>query len=145
MKRTAEIILSVIGVIISALLSLFVGGFTALFSNDKVRREMEAELAANPDFAASDIVVVMDFIDLATNVGWFAVAGGVIGIVLGAVAIFSLKGNKNPKLAGILLIIAAVLVGVMAFFFFGWIPALFFLIAGIVSLVRKSRKTEEVI
>ncbi|WP_335870389.1 DUF4064 domain-containing protein [Bacillus sp. 2205SS5-2] len=136
MKRTVEIVLSVIGVITSVLMAFAGGFFALLLQNEQVLADIEAEFTTDPDLAD---VNPTQFIEMIGGAGWVIVAAGVIGLVIGLIAIFSLKGNKKPKLAGILLIIGAVIIALMTLLF-GWLPALLFLIAGIMSLVRKPKQ-----
>jgi hypothetical protein len=59
------------------------------------------------------------------------------------IGVFSIKGNKKPVLAGILFIAGAVLTAIISIGF-GFVPAILYLIAGIVSLVRKPKKYADV-
>ena len=61
----------------------------------------------------------------------------VLCAVLGIVSLFKLKGDRNPKSAGKILIITAIF-GTILTLFTGILGGLPYLIAGIVALVRKS-------
>ena len=63
----------------------------------------------------------------------------IVGIVLGGISIFLLIGNKNPKIAGIILLITAVL-GTVLTAFYGLFAGAAYLIAGIIALVRKEKQ-----
>ena len=52
-----------------------------------------------------------------------------------------LKGNRNPKLAGWGLIIVSVVICIISLF--GSIPAMFFVVAGIVALVKRPKGNVE--
>ncbi|MDX8359505.1 MULTISPECIES: DUF4064 domain-containing protein [Bacillaceae] len=136
MKRTGEIVLSIIGAVLSGFLAIIGGAFTYLMTNEAFLQELEAQFATDPQLATFNIADLMEIIG---NTGWIVVAAGMIGLVLSIIAAFCLKGNNKPKLAGTLLIIAALLVALMTVLF-AWPIALLFLIAGIMSLVRKPKQ-----
>lgn len=138
MKRTAEIILTVIGVLLS-LGGAVITAIMVFFTNSDFTREsfaegynegaMEIGEPVNPGEADM-------FLNFFVGFGWIVFVAALIGIILGTIAIFFYIGNKKAKVASIMLIIAAAVVG-LGTFFIGFIPALLFLIAGIVGLVRK--------
>ncbi|WP_167578602.1 DUF4064 domain-containing protein [Jeotgalibacillus proteolyticus] len=142
MKRTGEIVLSVIGVIINILMLVGVFLLNAFFSDEQVRREFEQELENDPDLAASGMNV-SDIIDLFSGLGTYFIIVVLISTILSIVAIVVVRGNRKPKLAGGLLIGSALLVG-LGTLLLGWLPALLFLIAGIMCFARKPKVTEPV-
>lgn len=139
MKRTAEITLTVIGVIIYAIVGGCVALLAALFNNESFQEQLKNGLANNPETDTVDPSMILDTLG---NGSWWVVIAALIGLVLGIIAAVSLKGNKNPKLAGILLIIAAV-VSVLLSVGVNWLPGILFLVAGILSLARKPKKVIE--
>ncbi len=137
MKRTAEITLTIIGVIINVLVSGGIALIAALFKNESFQEQVKNELENDPSVSVNetDLSMVLDTIG---NGSWWVVIASLIGIVLGIIATVFLIGNKKPKPAGILLIIAAV-VSVILSVGIDWLSGILFLIAGILSLVRKPK------
>ncbi|MBS4198848.1 DUF4064 domain-containing protein [Bacillus sp. FJAT-49732] len=133
MKRTAEVTLGIIGIILSALTAL-VGMFFMWISDSEdlksfVMEESLNDPAVNPD----DIDLALSFI---LGAGWALIIAAILGIILGVIGVITVKGNNKPKLAGFMFIIGAILVGVISFGF-GFLPALLYLIAGIMCFARK--------
>ncbi|GER66765.1 membrane protein [Weizmannia acidilactici] len=136
MKRTGEIVLSVIGAILNGLAALMVIFVAAVLKNQDFVNQFQKEINNEPALQQADVQKALDTFQA---LGWGLAVILAIGMVLGIVAAVKLRGNKGPKLAGILLIIGALLM----FFFsigIGWLPALLYLIAGTMSLVRKVPK-----
>lgn len=136
MKRTAEITLTIIGVIINALVGGSVLLIASLFKNETFQEQVKNELANDQKLNTVDPSEVLNAIG---NGSWWVVIASLIGLVLGIIAAVCLKGNNKPKLAGILLIIAAV-VSVLLSVGVDWLPGILFLVAGILSLARKPKK-----
>ncbi|WP_077324215.1 DUF4064 domain-containing protein [Virgibacillus siamensis] len=134
MKRTGEIVLSIIGVVLYALCAL--GGFigASVLNNEQLMSNLANEMAT-PQMPASDIMTMFD-----TASGGIMLFGiiSVVSLILGIVAAVMLKGNKKPKAAGIILIITSVL-GTIVTVLGVVIPAIFLLIAGIMALARKPK------
>ncbi len=130
MKRTGEIVLSVLGMFFYVLL----GGIGTLFFFLKGNNEFMNEMMMDtPEFTAEDVNFISDALAVG---GWIIIFLAVIGIAAGIISLFLLKGNKHPKSAGWTLIAAAVII---SFFSggLGIIAGLFYLIAGIMALVRR--------
>ncbi|MBM7579518.1 DUF4064 domain-containing protein [Jeotgalibacillus terrae] len=141
MKRTAEGVLTIIGIVVNVLMiagALFLG---ALFEDPAVQQEMEMEFQNDPAFADAgvDPAVVTD---LFASLGLFFNVVVIISTVLSIIALFAMKRNKKPKLAGGLLI-ASTLVVAVGTVLLGWLPALLFLIAAIMCFVRKPKVVED--
>jgi len=136
LKRTAEIVLSVIGVAIYLLFAGAIGALKAMLNNAEVMNQVKKELTGE-ELAALDLLV-----ESMNESGGFVIGTFLVGAVLGIVAIFLLKGNKKPVAAGIILFATAVLTTVVTA---GstLIPGLFYVIAGILALVRKAPQTVE--
>lgn len=124
MKRTGEIVLSVIGTVFYALSAAFLGLLMVLFNNEQFIYEMEM------DTAPQDLESLYLGIDIINAFGVIAIVVTIIAIILGIVATVLLKGDKNPKAAGIILIVISILA-----------PNILLLIAGIMALVRKAPQT----
>lgn len=136
MKRTGEIVLGVIGIISSALMALV--GMVFIYANQsgEVKSIMEEGFAEDPTLEVNpeDINLVMEGLG---SFGWAVVVASIIGVILGLIAVISIKGNKKPKLAGWMFIIGAVLTGLISVGM-GFVPAILYLIAGIMAFVRKA-------
>ncbi|MBM7646824.1 cytochrome bd-type quinol oxidase subunit 2 [Scopulibacillus daqui] len=134
MKRTAEIVMGVIGLILNALMLLF-GLFTiSLRGNDKFQQSLQ-QTTIEGSISSKDIDDINHFI---TSGGWILVAASIIGLILGLIAVFFIKGNKKPKAAGVLFIAGCVLTTLISSGV-GFVPAVLYLIAGILSLTRKPK------
>ncbi|KKB38270.1 DUF4064 domain-containing protein [Bacillus thermotolerans] len=137
MKRTAEMILTIIGIILNL---LFIAGtvlLVNLFKDPAMRSELEAQLRNDPQLASAGVDLAM-MVDVISGVGWWVIAVVVISTILSLIAAFALRGNRKPKLAGGLLIASALIIG-LGTILSGWLPALLFLIAGILCFARKER------
>ncbi|GIP32535.1 DUF4064 domain-containing protein [Paenibacillus sp. J2TS4] len=126
MKRTGEIVLSIIGAVSSVI--MIVTGLVFLYRKDS--EDYLSYLHAN--WSESEVAASLDQMNQA---GTLWVLPGIIGAALGITAIILLKGNGSPKLAGWILIIVSVVACIISVF--GFIPAMFFVIAGIMAWVRK--------
>ncbi|MYL21799.1 DUF4064 domain-containing protein [Halobacillus litoralis] len=140
MKRTAEIVLTVIGIVLFGLPVIFSG----IMLNAKENQAFQAEIerAVNSQDMNMQGLNVNQIIDMVGTVSIVIIVAALIAIALGILAIFFLKGDKKPKAAGIILIITAI-VFTFATFGLGLFGAAPFLIAGIVALVRKKKSTVE--
>lgn len=139
MKRTGEIVLSVIGTVLYALCAL--GGFigASIFSNEQLMSDMANEMAS-PQMSASEWMSMIE--GMSGGIMLFAIIS-IISLILGIVAAVLLKGDKKPKAAGIILIITSVL-GTIVTVLGLIIPAIFFLIAGIMALARKPKPAQTI-
>lgn len=135
MKRTAEITLGIIGAVCSVIMLIFGILILSLNGNAEFQQGLEDVAAEDPSLNPGDTDIMAAMI---SSGGWALTVAALIGVILGLIAVFSIKGNKKPVLAGILFIAGAVLTGLISFGF-GIIPAILYLIAGIVSLVRKPK------
>lgn len=135
MKRTVEIVLGVIGVVLSGIMSLF--GFTLISAanSEEINTLLFEEFNNDPMFTIEDVEMIIGALPV---MGWILVAAAVSGVVFGLIGVFSVRGNRKPKLAGAMFIIGAVLVGILTIGF-GFIPALLLLIAGIMCFARKPK------
>ncbi|MFC7395310.1 DUF4064 domain-containing protein [Scopulibacillus cellulosilyticus] len=134
MKRTGEIALGVIGIILSALMLVFGIFIISLRGNDKFQQSLQ-QINTDNALSASDIDKMNHFI---TSGGWVLTIASIVGLVLGLIAVFCIKGNNKPKTAGVLFIAGGVLIGVISTGV-GLVPAVLYLIAGIMSLIRKPK------
>ncbi|BFH64198.1 DUF4064 domain-containing protein [Paenibacillus azoreducens] len=125
MKRTGEIILSIIG----AVTSLIMVGTGIFFLYSKDNQTYLDYLHAN--WNDTQVAATLEQMNQA---GTLWVLPGIAGIVLSILAIFLLKGNANPKIVGWMLILGSVVLCIISVF--GFFPLVFFVIAGIMALVR---------
>lgn len=140
MKRTAEIVLAVIGALGYAFTAAL-GGFMIWLQNNKGLMEevFNETIEQNPELGMSDMEVMLDA--LGTG-GWLFAIASVVAVILGIVAIVLLKGNKKPVVAGIIFIATAVIVAIVTSGA-GILAGLFYLIAGVMALVRKPKQVIE--
>lgn len=132
MKRTVEIVLSVLGVIVSFIMTGTGVAFLYLKNNEDFLRYLDTGWSENENVYT---------LDQLSQAGTMFILPGLIGIVLGASAAMLLKGNRSPKLAGWGLIIVSVVICIISLF--GSIPAMFFVVAGIVALVKRPKGNVE--
>jgi hypothetical protein len=135
MKRTWEFVLSILGVSI-AVIFLIMTIIAAVYLNSIDMKEMmDYSLMTDSEFSSSEVDMS---IKLFMGILWAGIISLFIALAGGLIAIFLLKGGK-AKGAGILLIITGILT-----IFHVW-PLIFFIIPGIMCLVRKPREPVEVI
>ncbi|MEK3887075.1 DUF4064 domain-containing protein [Bacillus sp. FSL K6-3431] len=136
MKRTVEFVLGIIGVVLSALTILF----ASLIKWAGNSAEFKSTLLEDPElvslFEAEGQGSINDMFSILTGFGTALMVVAIIGIIFGLVGVISIKGNKKPKLAGTMFILGAVLVGIISLGT-GFLPALLYLIAGIMCFARK--------
>ena len=68
---------------------------------------------------------------------WLIIIGLIISLVLTIIGIVNIWNNKNPKLAGIMFIIAGVFGGILS------LPSILLYIAGILCFTKKPPLTDE--
>ncbi|MFM1654182.1 DUF4064 domain-containing protein [Brevibacillus sp. B_LB10_24] len=125
MKRTGEIVLNIMGTATS--LIMVVIGLVFLY-----RKDNEAYLNyLHANWSDSEVAATLDQMNQA---GTMWVLPGIIGAALGIIAMILLKGKGSQKLTGWMLMIVSVAVCMISVF--GCIPAMFFILAGIMALVR---------
>ncbi|MGP7817279.1 DUF4064 domain-containing protein [Niallia sp. 01092] len=136
MKRTGEIVLGVIGVILSAFF-VILGVFKLILQyNESTQSKIRSSLQ-DSGISGADL---NSFMHSMTSGGWLISIAALLVFILGIVAIASVKKNKNPKKAGILFILSALIIGISTLGG-GFLPAILYLIAGIMSLVRKPKES----
>ncbi|WP_112179630.1 DUF4064 domain-containing protein [Paraliobacillus zengyii] len=137
MKRTAEVVIGIIGALAYGFLAVIGGIIVWLQSNEDVARGFYDDMMAqSPELELPDYQV---FLDSFGTTGIILLIGSILAIAVGVVAMVLLRGNKKPKVAGIMFIVTAVLVAVISLGT-GVIAGAFYLIAGIMCLVRKPKQ-----
>ncbi|WP_415410726.1 DUF4064 domain-containing protein [Staphylococcus agnetis] len=127
-KRTAEKVLTWIGVGIQTIAILFCGFLALVIGLNS--NEIETALLEDGTYTVDEAQFVVMIYNFFIN---FAVIFGILALILAIVG--GVFINKKTKLAGILLIIA----GVLSFFFS--LSGILWLVAGIMLLVRKPAPT----
>ncbi|MCA0148234.1 DUF4064 domain-containing protein [Rossellomorea vietnamensis] len=144
-KRTGEVIMGVIGIVLSALFSIIGIVLNMGMNSPEVMSQIEEGMESDPNLqesgmTAGDMSAIME---TAESMGSYLVILGIIASILGIIAVITIVKNKKPVLSGIMFILAALVVG-LGTIGFGFIPGLLFLIAGIMAFVRKPKRTETV-
>ncbi len=138
MKRTGEVTLSTIGLVLSFISTLIVAAILFFSNNQEFRNmfeeifiegSMEEGIAVNP----GDVQMFLNFL---LGLGWVAFTVLLISSILGAIALYFFIGNKKPVAGSVIVIIAAVVVTIGTAFA-GIVPGVLYLIAGIMGLVRR--------
>lgn len=112
--------------------------FNLVKSEPSFQMEFEQEmLLMDPSLRPGDLEIVNTFVNLFGGIMWFIIIGMIIGLVLAIIGLVNIWNNKNPKLAGIMFIIAGVLAGIVT------IPSILLYIAGILCFTRKPPLTDK--
>ncbi len=133
MKRTAEIILTVIGIIFYLLVAAIGGLLATLTTNQEFAEGFESEF----QMSADESINATELIDMIGAGGIALLIISLVCIVFGIVAAIMFKKNAYPKTMGIIMIVLAI---ICSFISFGLaiLPGVFYLIAGTVALVKKT-------
>ncbi|GGP16075.1 DUF4064 domain-containing protein [Oceanobacillus neutriphilus] len=126
MKRTVEIVLSMLGVIMSFIMAGTGVVFLYLKNSASFLRYLDSGWGEQQNAYT---------LEQLGQAGTMFILPGMIGIVFGVIAAQLLKRNRSPKLAGWILIIISVVISTISVI--GMIPAIFFIAAGIMTLIRK--------
>lgn len=141
MKRTAEKVLSIISAVFTLLFIIasfaFAAFLKAILSDGTLRSEMESEFLADPTLGAEDVDMVFGMFDMFADFSWLFVIVFVISFIATIVGIIFIWNNKNPKLAGIMFILA----GLFAFVLTP--TSILLYIAGILCFTRKAPLTDD--
>ncbi|MFC4402087.1 DUF4064 domain-containing protein [Gracilibacillus xinjiangensis] len=137
MKRTVEIVLIIIGMFVYFIGAVFGGAFIALEGNQELLNDL---LMESQQMMTEEELRVMDMLYSSIGtIGWVIVVTAVTCIILGVIAAFMFKGNKKPKPAGIILIVAGGLTTLLTAGS-GIFAGIFYIISGIMGLARKERQ-----
>ncbi|WP_373895096.1 DUF4064 domain-containing protein [Virgibacillus natechei] len=142
MKRTGEIVLGIIGAVVYGFFGL-IGGAMIWLQNNEALLQQSLEEGSQQQGSEISTEEFNEFIELMGSSGTMMLVFSIIAIILGIIAMVFLKGNKRPKTAGIIFLVAAV-IGFFVFgIIFGIMVGIFYIIAGIMCLVRKPKTTIE--
>ncbi|GAB2552556.1 DUF4064 domain-containing protein [Gracilibacillus alcaliphilus] len=137
MKRTVEVVLTIIGAVVYGFGALFGFLFRVIDGNQEFLDEVARQ---DPSLATEDVNLMMNFIGSA---GTFLIVGSVISIIAGIIACILFRGNKQPIVASIILLVVGVVTTIITFG--GAIFAsIFYVIAGIMGLVRRKKPEDTV-
>ncbi|MBN8193239.1 DUF4064 domain-containing protein [Bacillus sp. NTK074B] len=144
-KRTGEVIMGVIGIVLSALFSIIGIVLNMGMNSPEVMSQIEEGMESDPNLQESGMSAgdMNSIMEAAESMGSYLVILGIIAAIIGIIAVFTIVKNRKPVLSGIMFIIAALVIG-LGTLGFGFIPGLLFLIAGIMAFVRKPKKTDPV-
>lgn len=139
MSRTGEMVLGVISAIFTALsiilISLLVIGGNSAIQDDAFNTEIQKEILNDPSLTSQDAEAVAQVFDVLPGVfnafGWGIVVVFVISLILNIIGIVNISKNKNPKLAGIMFILAGLFAGILS------LTSILLYIAAIMCFVRK--------
>ena len=141
MKRTAEKTLSIISVVlmvIGVFMNFGVKAFLTYMNTDPiVQEEIELALLSDPTLAAADVDMILSIFSFMSGIMWVVIIGLLFALVLTIIGIVSIWNSTNPKLAGIMFIIAGLLAGFLS------LPSILLYIAGILCFTRKPQKNND--
>ena len=140
MKRTAEVLLSIISIVFNVIalgLVIFLTMSSQFVSNDPLIEEELRNNMYGSELTEADIDMALnstqDIITFMTTIGWILVAVIIITIILTIIG--TIKINKSTKTAGVLFIISAILSGIIS------LPGILLIIAAILCFVRKPKNS----
>lgn len=139
MSRTGEMVLSVISAIMTLLsiilVTVLVVSGSSILKDEEFKKEFESTISNEPTFTETDLQLINDNMSLAIDAfsifGWVFIIILVISLILNIIGIMSISKNKNPKLAGIMFILAGLFAGVIS------LTSILLYIAAIMCFVRK--------
>ncbi|SDN40188.1 Protein of unknown function [Psychrobacillus sp. OK028] len=139
MSRTGEIVLGVISAIMTLLsiilVSILVVSGSSLMQDEAFISEFENMMITDPNVTEADLQFVNDNKDVAIDAfnvfGWVFIIILIISLILNIIGIVSVSKNKNPKLAGIMFILAGLFAGIIS------ITSILLYVAAIMCFVRK--------
>jgi len=136
MSRTAERVLSILSVVLTAI-GIFVSFaalalFNYLKSDTLIKEEFEAEiLLADPTLTPEQIEIIYGVFGIIGGFMWLIIISLFISLILTVIGIVNIWNNKNPKLAGIMFIIAGLTAGILS------LTSILLYIAGILCFTKK--------
>ncbi len=127
MKQKIEVWLNILGISLSFIMVGTGVVFLYLTKSERFLQYLEA------GWSESENAYTLEQLGQA---GTMFILPGIIGMLIGFIAIFLVKRNYSPKLTGWSLIIVTVIITVISLF--SAIPGMFFILAGALALSRKS-------
>lgn len=139
MKRTGEVILTTIALFFTYLGTILIST-VLLFSNlDEIRKLFQEDYVKEETLPVT-FESIDAFLNLFISLRWLVLLTVIVGTVLGTLSLYYFVGNRNPRAASILAIVSAVIIP-LGTLLSGFIPAILFLIAGVMGLMRKTSKS----
>ncbi|SHN31539.1 DUF4064 domain-containing protein [Gracilibacillus kekensis] len=136
MKRTVEIVLSIIGAFVYLIGAVFGGLFRMLDGDSEMMQDI---LQQDPALTDSDVADAQMVLSGVGSIGTMLLVASIVAIIAGIIAVIFFVGNKKPKVAGIVLLVIGVLTTIITFGA-GIFAGIFYIIAGIMGLVRKPKQ-----
>ena len=135
-KRTVEKVLSIISAVltvIGVILSFAILAFLNFIKSDPAfQDEFRTEIVLfNPTLNPTDIETFFTIFNFLGGFMWLIIIALIISLVLIVIGLVNIWNNNNPKLAGILFVIAGVLGGFLN------ITSILLYIAGILCFIKK--------
>ena len=142
MKRTAEKVLSIISAVltvIGVILSFAILAFLNYIKSDPaIQDDFRTEiLLFDPTLNNADIEIFFTVFNFLGSFMWLIIIGLIISLILIVIGLVNIWNNKNPKLAGILFIIAGLMGGILN------LTSILLYIAGILCFTKKPPFTQE--
>lgn len=148
MKRTAEIVLGIIGTFFNVIGIAFIGvmirGISEVKNNeqfqDEIVKEFKSQQSNDPQLQDIDVQIFTDGMEKIINFsgvfGWLIIACFIISLIIGVVATVKVAKVKDKKanFAGSMFLIAGVLAGILS------LTSIIYYIAAIVCFVRKPKE-----
>ncbi|WP_438313312.1 DUF4064 domain-containing protein [Sporosarcina sp. FA9] len=143
MSRTAEKTLAIISAVFTGIAIIISFAGLSIYkiaqADPNFHNDIESDLLSDPTIGLDETALILSIIDLFGVFIWAIILGLIISFILTIVGIIVIWKNKRPKLAGILLIIAGLLAGVLS------LTSILLYIAGILCLTRKPPNLEKTI
>ncbi|MFC4388116.1 DUF4064 domain-containing protein [Gracilibacillus marinus] len=139
-SRIGEVILTGIGAFVYLIGAAFGGSLILINNSQEIMNEILAE--SMQGVSAEEQQAVELVMNSMGTFGTIITIIAVVCVILGIVAMFMFRNNKKPKPASIILIVVGGLTTLVTFGF-AIFAGIFYIIAGIMGLVRKP-KTESV-
>ncbi|WP_440896872.1 DUF4064 domain-containing protein [Amphibacillus sp. Q70] len=135
-NRKIEVALIIIGAAIFIFFGVSGASMIMVQNDEELATQLYEQFGQeSPDV---ELPAYPEFLETLQTGGIMIIVLAVIAIIAGVLAILMLKGNKRPKPAGILLLIAGVLIGFLqvGIALFG---SLAYVIAGMMALLKKPK------
>lgn len=141
MKRTPEKVLSIISLVFTVLSivgwGLFVAFSRAFSGAGEFAKEFQMELYADPSMTDEDVELTMLGLEFLEGFSWFIVAVLIVSLIVTIVGMVFMWKDKNPKLAGVMFIIAGLFALIIT------PTSIMLYIAGILCFTRKPPLTDD--
>lgn len=142
MSRTAEKVLAIISVVLTAM-GIFVSFaslalFNYLKSDPLIKDEFAAEmLLMDPTLTPEHVEVMYGAFGIIGGFMWVIIISLFVSLILTIIGLVNIWKNKNPKLAGTMFIIAGLTAGILS------VTSILLYIVGILCLTKKPPLAQE--